>query len=62
MTVAAATANARPSVIPAVISRPASFRTMKRKAIEQARPPDHATIALASWRTDASVLKWLETL
>jgi site-specific recombinase XerD len=35
---------------------------MKRKAIEQARPPDRATIALASWRTDASVLKWLEAL
>ena len=35
---------------------------MKRKAIEQARPLDHPTAALALWRTDASVLKWLETL
>ena len=35
---------------------------MKRKAIEQARPLDHATTAVALWRTDASILKWLETL
>jgi integrase len=35
---------------------------MKRKAIEQARPLDHATTGLALWRTDASILKWLETL
>jgi hypothetical protein len=35
---------------------------MKRKAIEQARPIDQATAALALWRTDASILKWLETL
>jgi integrase len=34
----------------------------KRKAIEQARPIDHANSALASWRTDASILKWLEAL
>jgi hypothetical protein len=35
---------------------------MKRKAIEQARPLDHATVALASWGTDASILTWLEML
>jgi hypothetical protein len=35
---------------------------MKRKAIEQARPPDHANTAVALWRTDASILAWLETL
>jgi integrase len=35
---------------------------MKRKAIEQARPIDQATDALALWRTDASILKWLEAL
>jgi hypothetical protein len=32
------------------------------KAIEQARPIDQANSALALWRTDASVVKWLETL
>jgi integrase/recombinase XerD len=35
---------------------------MKRKAIEQARPIDQAHTGLASWRTDASILKWLEAL
>jgi integrase/recombinase XerD len=35
---------------------------MKRKAIEQARPIDHATTGLALWRSDASILTWLETL
>jgi integrase/recombinase XerD len=35
---------------------------MKRKAIEQARPIDHASAPLALWRTDASILTWLETL
>jgi len=35
---------------------------MKRKAIEQARPIDHSTATLALWRTDASILRWLETL
>lgn len=33
---------------------------MKRKAIEQARPIDHATTGIALWRTDGSILKWLE--
>jgi integrase/recombinase XerD len=37
-------------------------REMKRKAIEQARPIDQARTGLASWRTDASILKWLEAL
>jgi len=35
---------------------------MKRKAIEQARPIDHATSDLALWRTNASILTWLEAL
>jgi integrase/recombinase XerD len=35
---------------------------MKRKAIEQARPIDDATFGLALWRTDASILTWLEAL
>jgi integrase/recombinase XerD len=35
---------------------------MKRKAIERARPIDHATTGLALWRSDASILTWLETL
>jgi site-specific recombinase XerD len=35
---------------------------MKRKAIEQARPINHATATLALWRTDTSILTWLETL
>lgn len=35
---------------------------MKRKALELARPIDHGASALALWRTDASILKWLETL
>jgi integrase/recombinase XerD len=34
---------------------------MKRKAIEQARPTDFAS-GPALWRTDASVLEWLESL
>jgi hypothetical protein len=34
---------------------------MKRKAIEQARPADFAP-GPALWRTDASVLAWLEAL
>jgi integrase/recombinase XerD len=33
----------------------------KRQAIERARPIDHAS-GLAPWRTDASVLEWLERL
>ena len=35
---------------------------MKRKAIEQARPTDFAASGPALWRTDASVLAWLERL
>jgi len=35
---------------------------MKRKAIEHARPIGDATPELSSWRTDASILKWLEAL
>jgi site-specific recombinase XerD len=35
---------------------------MKRKAIEQARPTDFAMSGPALWRTDASVLEWLESL
>lgn len=35
---------------------------MKRKAIEQARPIDDATAGLALWRSDASILTWLEAL
>jgi integrase/recombinase XerD len=35
---------------------------MKRKAIEQARPTDHAATGIALWRTDASILTWLESL
>jgi integrase/recombinase XerD len=35
---------------------------MKRKAIEQARPIDHTTTGLALWRSDASILTWLEAL
>jgi integrase/recombinase XerD len=35
---------------------------MKRKAIEQARPTDFGSAAPALWRTDASVLDWLESL
>ena len=35
---------------------------MKRQAIEQARPTDFAASGPALWRTDASVLKWLESL
>ena len=34
---------------------------MKRKAIEQARPTDFAS-GPALWRTDASILGWLEGL
>jgi integrase/recombinase XerD len=35
---------------------------MKRKAIEQARPIDHTKTGLALWRSDASILTWLEAL
>src|SRR6266550_3339485 len=35
---------------------------MKRKAIEQARPTDFGSDGPASWRTDASILDWLEGL
>ena len=35
---------------------------MKRKAIEQARPTDFGAPGPALWRTDASVLEWLESL
>jgi integrase/recombinase XerD len=35
---------------------------MKRKAIEQARPTDFGSVGPASWRTDASILDWLEGL
>jgi len=36
---------------------------MKRKAIEQAQAIDQATgTGLAAWRTDASILTWLEAL
>jgi integrase/recombinase XerD len=35
---------------------------MKRKAIEQARPTNFGASGLAPWRTDASVLEWLEGL
>jgi integrase len=36
---------------------------MKRKAIERAQAIDRATSAeLTLWRTDASILTWLETL
>ena len=35
---------------------------MKRKAIEQARPTDFGSDRPASWRTDASILDWLEGL
>jgi integrase/recombinase XerD len=35
---------------------------MKRQAIEQAGPVDDATSGLALWRTDASILTWLEAL
>jgi integrase/recombinase XerD len=35
---------------------------MKRKAIEQAGPVGDAGPGLALWRTDASILTWLEAL
>jgi site-specific recombinase XerD len=35
---------------------------MKRKAIEQARPTDFGEVGPALWRTDASILEWLERL
>jgi site-specific recombinase XerD len=35
---------------------------MKRRAIEQARPTDFGTPAPAPWRTDTSMLEWLESL
>ena len=34
---------------------------MKRKAIEQARPTDFG-LEPALWRTDASILEWLDAL
>jgi hypothetical protein len=34
----------------------------KRKAIEQARPVNDVDSSVALWRTDASVLTWLEAL
>jgi len=35
---------------------------MKRKAIEQARPTDFGSDGPAPWRSDASILEWLEGL
>jgi len=35
---------------------------MKRKALEQSRPIDYDDGGLALWRTDASILTWLEAL
>jgi integrase/recombinase XerD len=35
---------------------------MKRKAIEQARPIDETAAGIAVWRSDASILTWLEAL
>jgi integrase/recombinase XerD len=35
---------------------------MKRKAIEQARPIDHTMTGLVLWRSDTSILTWLEAL
>jgi len=35
---------------------------MKRKAIEKARPTDFGSDGAAAWRTDASILDWLEGL
>lgn len=35
---------------------------MKRKAIEKAKPVPDGTKALARWRSDASILEWLEAL
>jgi integrase/recombinase XerD len=35
---------------------------MKRKAIEQARPVNSDAVGIALWRTDTSILKWLESL
>jgi site-specific recombinase XerD len=35
---------------------------MKRKAIEHARPTAFAASGPALWRSDASVLEWLESL
>jgi integrase/recombinase XerD len=35
---------------------------VKRKAIEQVRPIDHTTTGLVLWRSDASILTWLEAL
>jgi integrase/recombinase XerD len=35
---------------------------MKRKAIEQARPIDESAAGIALWRSDASILTWLEAL
>jgi site-specific recombinase XerD len=35
---------------------------MKRKAIEKARPTDFGSDGPAPWRTDASILEWLEGL
>jgi integrase/recombinase XerD len=35
---------------------------MKRKAIEQAQSIDHVSSGLSVWRTDPSILAWLEAL
>jgi integrase/recombinase XerD len=35
---------------------------MKRKAIEQARPIDETAAGIALWRSDTSILTWLEAL
>ena len=35
---------------------------MKRQALAKARPTARATAGPALWRTDASVLEWLEAL
>ena len=34
----------------------------KRKAIERAQPIDSGDAGIASWRSDASILQWLEAL
>jgi hypothetical protein len=35
---------------------------MKREAIRKARPVEPESDALTSWRSDASILEWLEAL
>ena len=35
---------------------------MKRRALAKARPTTRAAAGPAPWRTDASVLEWLEAL